>query len=257
MIKIHKEPFIIITNDDGINSVGLKKAVTLVKKFTSNFIVVAPEGNCSGFSHSITLSKPVRLTKISNRYYTCDGTPTDCIMLCLSELLKKRKPDLIISGINIGENLGDDVIYSGTVGAALEGALSGIKSISISKLRSIDGERDYWSSANKYLIKIIKLFFNSKSQNFCLNINVPNLRYKDIRGVKVVKLARRKPIGKYIVRKDSKGIPYYWLTTDRTIKKIEDDTDLWAINKNFISITPIDIDMTNYKFINKKDDENY
>ena len=149
MIKTHKEPFIIITNDDGINSVGLKKAVTLVKKFTSNFIVVAPEGNCSGFSHSITLSKPVRLTKISNRYYTCDGTPTDCIMLCLSELLKKRKPDLIISGINIGENLGDDVIYSGTVGAALEGALSGIKSISISKLRSIDGERDYWSSANK------------------------------------------------------------------------------------------------------------
>ena len=167
MIKTHKEPFIIITNDDGINSVGLNKAVTLVKNFTSNFIVVAPEKNCSGYSHFITLSKPVRLTKISTKYYTCDGTPTDCIMLCLSQLLQRRKPDLIVSGINIGENLGDDVIYSGTVGAALEGALSGIKSISISKLRAIDKQRDYWSSANKYLIKIIKTFLNSKSKNFC------------------------------------------------------------------------------------------
>ena len=127
-----KDPVILITNDDGVQSPGLKKIHSLISRYSKNVIIVAPSKNCSGSGHSITLANPIRINKISNNFYSCTGTPTDCILLGIQEVLKGKKPDLIISGINIGANLGDDVTYSGTVSAAMEGALLGINSLALS-----------------------------------------------------------------------------------------------------------------------------
>ena len=120
MSNLKTQPLILITNDDGVDSKGLELIIEIVRDITSNYIVVAPKNNCSGYSHSITLSRPIRLNKLCDKLYSCNGSPTDCVMIALSLLFKSKKPDLIISGINLGENLGDDVTYSGTVGAALE-----------------------------------------------------------------------------------------------------------------------------------------
>lgn len=257
MTKLDKEPLILITNDDGVESLGLKEIIEIIKKITSNYIVVAPESNCSGFGHSITLLRPLRLNLISKNFYSCDGTPTDCVMIANSKILKKRKPDLIISGINIGENMGDDVTYSGTVGAAFEGALLNIKSMAVSKIRPEDKEKDNWDIVRKFMPNIIISFLNSPKKNSnLLNVNIPNISEKFLKGIKYTTLGRRKPKGNFLVRKDSKEIPYYWLTTERSKEIIKPNTDIWAVNNNFISITPLNIDFTDYNYINEIKGEN-
>ena len=257
MTKLTKDPLILITNDDGIESLGLKEIIKIIKKITTNYIVVAPESNCSGYGHSITLSRPIRLNLVSKNFYSCDGTPTDCIMIAISKILRNRKPDLIISGINLGENIGADVTYSGTVGAAFEGALLNIKSIAISKIRTEGKEKDNWVVIRKFIPNIITNFLSSSKKDSCiLNINVPNISEKLLKGIKFTTLARRKPKGTFIVRKDAKGVPYYWLTTERSKEKIRPNTDIWAINNNFISITPLNIDITDYNYINEVKGEN-
>ena len=249
MSNLKTQPLILITNDDGIDSKGLELIIEIVRDITSNYIVVAPKNNCSGYSHSITLSRPIRLNKLSDKLYSCDGSPTDCVMIALSEIFKNKKPDLIISGINSGENLGDDVTYSGTVGAALEGAFSNIKSIAISKSRPGLNEKDEWTAVRKFIPDIIDNFFTKKSM--IVNVNVPNVSSSKVKGTKYTKLARRKPKGKFLVRKDDKGIPYYWLTTERSKGKIESNTDIWAINNKYISITPLRLDITDSSFLEK------
>jgi len=256
MTKLAKDPLILITNDDGIESLGLKEIIKIIKKITTNYIVVAPESNCSGYGHSITLSRPIRLNLVSKNFYSCDGTPTDCIMIAISKILKNRKPDLIISGINIGENIGDDVTYSGTVGAAFEGSLLNIKSIAISKIRPEGKEKDNWKVIRKFIPNIIINFLDSTKNSNLLNVNVPNISEKDLKGIKYTILARRKPKGNFISRKDSKGVPYYWLTTERSKEKIKLNTDIWAINNNYISITPLNIDITDFNYINEIKGEN-
>ena len=134
MNKIKDNPLIFITNDDGPYTTGLNKLINIVKEITNNYFVVVPENNCSGFGHSITLYHPLRLNKIDNNFYTCNGTPTDCVMLGFFNILKNSNPDLLLSGINMGENLADDASYSGTTCAALEGSLRNIKSVALSKI---------------------------------------------------------------------------------------------------------------------------
>ena len=136
MNNIKDNPLIFITNDDGPDTIGLNTLINIVKDITNNYIVVVPESNCSGFGHSITLSRPLRLNKNSDNFYTCDGTPTDCVMLGLFNILNSAVPDLLLSGINMGENLADDTTYSGTLCAALEGSLRNIKSVALSKVIS-------------------------------------------------------------------------------------------------------------------------
>ena len=175
MSKIKKNPFIYITNDDGPDSKGLKKLIKIVKKITNKYLVVVPKENRSGYGHSITITKPIRLNKINENFYTCDGTPTDCVMLGIFHILNNDSPDLLLSGINMGENLADDITYSGTACAALEGALRHIKSIAISKILAKSEEKDDWSGIDKYLQKIIINVLNSDlNENHFFNVNFPN-----------------------------------------------------------------------------------
>ena len=239
-----REPLILITNDDGIYSQGITKIHAVLEKYSDNIFIVAPRENCSGCGHSITLSRPVRINKISENIFSCDGTPTDCILLSLQEVLKGKKPDLIISGINIGANLGDDITYSGTVSAAMEGALLGINSLALSVEVKNSFKKVNWLEIDKYLDVIIKgiLKSNIEKGNF-INVNFPECEDDEIKGIKVVKQARRKPGGKFIKRLDVKGIPYFWLTTERSGKEGY-GTDVWAVKNKYVAVTPLSIDLT-------------
>jgi len=251
MNKIKENPLIFITNDDGPNTIGLNKLINIVKEITNNYFVVIPENNSSGFGHSITLSHPLRLNKINNNFYTCNGTPTDCVMLGFFNILKNSNPDLLLSGINMGENLADDASYSGTVCAALEGSLRDIKSVALSKIISKDNDVDNWSAVDRYLKQIILDFLKiDVLKNNFFNVNFPNVSAEDIIDIKLTYLARRKPIGNYIIRKDPKNIPYYWITTERSKEEKNKDSDIWAIKNNYISITPLNLDMTEKNFFN-------
>ena len=245
MNNIKDNPLIFITNDDGPDTIGLNTLINIVKDITNNYIVVVPESNCSGFGHSITLSRPLRLNKNSDNFYTCDGTPTDCVMLGLFNILNNVVPDLLLSGINMGENLADDTTYSGTLCAALEGSLRNIKSVALSKVISKDNKENNWSTVDKYLKKIILNFLQIDlfNNNF-FNVNLPHICDDDVKGIPFTYLARRRPIGNYIVRKDAKNIPYYWLTTDRSKEEEIKNSDIWAINNKYISISPLNSDMT-------------
>jgi len=251
MKRTKKNPLIFITNDDGPNTIGLNKLIKAVKEITSNYIIVIPENNCSGYGHSITLSRPLRLNKINDHLYTCDGTPTDCVMLGFFKILKVI-PDLLLSGINMGENLADDATYSGTLCAALEGSLRNIKSIALSKEISKTNKVNDWSAVDKYLKSIIIdcLEINILKNNF-FNINFPNIIAEDIKGLKLTHLARRKPVGNYIMRKDAKNIPYFWLTTERSKEENTINSDIWALNNSYISLTPLNSDMTEKVSFNK------
>ena len=257
MKRIKKNPLIFITNDDGPNTIGLNKLIDIVKGITTNYIVVIPEKNCSGFGHSITLSRPLRLNKVSDKFYTCDGTPTDCVMLGFFFFFKGN-PDLLLSGINMGENLADDATYSGTLSAALEGSLRNIKSVALSKVISKNNNENNWSSVDDYLKPIIlNILKNNVHKNNFFNINFPNISSNEVRNIKLTHLANRKPVGNYIVRKDAKNIPYYWLTTERSIEEESLGSDIWALKNNYISITPLNSDMTeNVCFNNYKDQFN-
>lgn len=246
MSKMNKNPLIYITNDDGPNTKGLNKLIEIVSEITDNYLVVVPKENRSGYGHSITISRPIRLNKIDNNFFTCDGTPTDCVMLGLYEILKNKKPDLLISGINMGENLANDITYSGTVCAALEGALREIKSIALSKIMPKDENKDDWSSIDKFLKNIILNLLNNKiNNNHFLNVNFPNTYYKNINDIMITRPSKRKPMGKFLSRKDAKNIPYFWLTTERYSSIIhKKDSDIWAVENNYISISPLNIAMT-------------
>lgn len=244
-----KNPLIFITNDDGPYTKGLDKLISIVSEITNNYLIVVPKENRSGYGHSITITKPIRLNKVNSNMYLCDGTPTDCVMLGLYTILKNKKPDLLISGINMGENLANDITYSGTVCAALEGALRNIKSIALSKILPKDNLIDDWSSIDIYLKNIILNIFNNKinSKHF-FNINFPNINYKNIVDIKITTLSTRKPMGKFISRKDAKNIPYFWLTTDRYSSNIhKKDSDIWAIENKYISISPLNTTMAEIK----------
>jgi 5'-nucleotidase len=173
-------------------------------------------------------------------------------MLGIFHILNNDSPDLLLSGINMGENLADDITYSGTACAALEGALRHIKSIAISKILAKSEEKDDWSGIDKYLQKIIINVLNTDlNENHFFNVNFPNINYKNILDIKVTKLSRRKPKGKFLIRKDAKNNPYFWLTTDRFSSNIhKKNSDIWAINNNYISISPINVDMSEIKSLN-------
>ena len=252
MISMKKNPLIFITNDDGPDTKGLETLITIVREITNKYLVVIPKENRSGYGHSITITKPIRLNKISSNFYHCDGTPTDCVMIGIYEILKNKKPDLLISGINMGENLANDITYSGTVCAALEGGLRNIKSMALSKILPKNSSIDDWSSIDVYLKSIILSILNNKiNKKHFFNVNFPNINHKKIIDIKITKLSNRKPMGKFLSKKDAKNIPYFWLTTDRYSPNIhEKDTDIWAIKNKFISISPLNTSMTEIKDLN-------
>jgi 5'-nucleotidase len=235
----------LLTNDDGINARGLLALKKELSKIGEVF-VVAPDGEQSATSHSLTLQRPLRINEIGERFYSVDGTPTDAVMLAVHAILK-RKPDILISGINHGPNMGDDVSYSGTVAAAMEGAILNIPSIAVS---NVNWDAKHFESAARFVRKLAKFVLdNGLPKDTFLNVNVPDRR-QAARGYKITRLGKRVYSDVVIEKIDPRGRNYYWIGEQTPIwEKKGDDTDLAAIKKGYISITPLHLDMTDYRAI--------
>lgn len=246
---------ILLTNDDGIYSEGiqiLKKQLDNIAEVT----VIAPDRERSTIGHALTLRKPLRIreVKIDGNFwgFSLDGTPADCVIVGLLEIMKDEKPDLIVSGINQGPNLGDDIFYSGTVSAAVEGAMKNIPSLAI----SIAGFENFkFESAALFTKKIVtNLMKNDLPSNLVLNINFPNIDYKEIKGVEITRHGKRVYQDELKKIYDPKGKVYYWLGGKLPEGKIKPDTDFEAIYNNKVSITPLSLDLVNYQMMPKVKD---
>jgi 5'-nucleotidase len=238
---------VLLTNDDGVNAKGLlalKKELSRIGQVWA----VAPDREQSATSHSLTLQHPLRINKIGERFYSVDGTPTDAVMLAVHAILK-RKPDILISGINHGPNMGDDVSYSGTVAAAMEGTILNIPSIAVS---NVNWDAKHFESAARFVRKLAKFVLeNGLPQYTFLNVNVPDRR-QAAKGYKITRLGKRVYSDVVIEKIDPRGRNYYWIGEQTPIwEKKADDTDFAAIKKGYISITPLHLDATDYRAMEK------
>jgi 5'-nucleotidase len=242
---------ILLTNDDGFDANGLVCLANALSKIAL-VTIVAPKNEKSACGHSITITKPLKIKKIKNNYYKVDdGTPSDCIFLALNTVLKDKRPDLVISGINHGSNMGEDITYSGTAGGAMEGVLQGIPSISISQVYNLSNKDSInFDLACDTITKIVTNVFNNKfplpNRKF-LNINIPHINSEKLNGYKITKCGSRVYCSGVESNKDPRGEIYYWLGTHPLSWDKENDdisTDFDAIHNNYISITPITLNMT-------------
>ena len=245
-----EKPLILITNDDSIKAKGIASLVEAMKPL-GDIVVVAPDTVQSGKGHAITIHEPLRL-KASNQFegiesYTCSGTPVDCVKLALYEVLEHR-PTLLVSGVNHGSNAATNVLYSGTMSAAVEGAIENIPSIGFSLL-DFDENADFDASM-EYAAKLATMVLeNNLQKGVCLNVNIPKGRPSDIEGFKICRQGRAHWEDTFDKRKDPFGGDYFWMTGDyRTTDKGE-DTDLWALSHNFVSVVPTQFDMTAHHLI--------
>jgi 5'-nucleotidase len=244
---------ILITNDDGIHSDGLDVCAEIGNALSDDVWVVAPEFDQSGVSHSLSLNDPIRLRAIGERRFAVKGTPTDCVLMGSMHVLKDRRPNLILSGVNRGRNTGEDVIYSGTVAGAVEGTVLGIPSIALSQAYSSRGNQPpNWDIAPHFAPDIIRTLLETEMpRGILININFPNCKLSEVRGVTVTSLGRHhKERLRIDQRADGRGNAYYWIAyvPDRTHRG-DNGTDVAAINDNKITITPLRIDMTDEPFM--------
>lgn len=244
-----KNPLVLITNDDGITAPGILNLIRVVKRITNRIVVVAPDSPQSGMGHAITMNSMLRLKPMEVEgveAYSCSGTPVDCVKIATVKVLEE-KPDLIVSGINHGSNSSINVIYSGTMSAALEGALEGVPSIGFSLCNhSIDAD---FSPILDHVEFIIRHELNRETDGIsCLNVNFPPISKDLIRGIKVCRQADAIWEEVFDERTDPAGNSYYWLTGKFVNREPEStDTDEWALNNNYISVVPVTSDVTNYK----------
>ena len=236
-------PLILVSNDDGIHSDGLRALADAVAVH-GRVIVVAPDREQSAVSHALTLHRPLRIDELEPGRYTVDGTPTDCINLAINAILRER-PALVISGINKGANLGDDVTYSGTVSAAMEGTLLGVPSIAVSQIGR--GSYDFGIAATFTAELVARVLANPLPADTLLNVNVPQFQNGERpRGVALTRMGRRR-YGDAIVEKvDPRGRKYYWIGGEELSFLEEEGTDFDAVSRGSISVTPIHLDLTNY-----------
>lgn len=238
---------VLISNDDGIHAPGLKILEHIAKEVCKEVWVVAPETEQSATGHSLTLRRPLRVHKHSDKRYSVDGTPTDCVLMALNEIMKDCKPDLVLSGVNRGWNLGEDVTYSGTVAAAIEGTLLGIPAIAFSQAFS-DAHRVKWSTAEHHGIDVLKkLCALGWPKNTLLNVNFPDVIAKSVKGVQFTRQGRRKIGDELIKGVDPRGEEYFWLGNLQTENNFPEGSDLHAIDNGYISVTPISLDFTDYE----------
>ncbi|VBB68722.1 5-nucleotidase SurE [invertebrate metagenome] len=235
---------ILICNDDGIDAQGLYLLEKIARTFSEDVWVVAPETEQSGASHSLTLHRPLRLRTRDTRHYTIDGTPSDCVLLAINRLLQDHKPDLVLAGINCGGNLGEDVHYSGTVAAAMEGTLLGIRALALSQVFTAPWPVR-WDTAERFLPGILRAVIGGPwDRNVLLNVNFPDVDPDAVSGVAIVHQGKRK-IGDYLEeRVDPRGRPYIWISGQRREDRHKPGTDLEAICRGAITITPLVVDWT-------------
>lgn len=242
---------ILITNDDGINAPGLKILEKIMKSFSQDVWVVAPESEQSASAHSLTLTLPLRIRQIGKQKYAVGGTPTDSVLLAVKNIIFGKRPDFLISGVNAGLNLGDDITYSGTVAAAMEGALLGIPSIAISQSR-IYGKKVRWNTTKKYAPSILeKLSSVVWSSNVFMNVNFPDVSGGDLCRVVITEQGRRKIGESLISGRDPRGDDFVWIGTQRKEGPLEKRSDVKALKQDQISITPLTFDLTHRRSMNR------
>jgi 5'-nucleotidase len=255
---------ILITNDDGFDAVGLKHLLSALKTI-ANVIVVAPINNKSACAHSMTLTRPLQFKSYDDDCYMLeDGTPTDCIFVALNTLYEENhKPDLVISGINLGSNMGEDITYSGTVAGAMEAVLQGVPAISISQVMDdrVKAQGDLWdfSLAKKIILDIVSKIFDDKfplDSRKLLNINIPPCHEKDYAGMAITKAGSRIYGNDCHTYKDPKGKDFHWIGLHPLLWNESEklDCDFEAIVANKVSITPIQLDLTSHNDIQKLKD---
>ncbi|WP_281705616.1 5'/3'-nucleotidase SurE [Aeromonas taiwanensis] len=232
---------ILVSNDDGVHAEGIR-ALSEALTACGEVIVVAPDRNRSGASHSLTLEVPLRVTRIAETgYHAVKGTPTDCVHLAVNELVRPE-PDMVVAGINHGANLGDDVIYSGTVAAATEGRHLGFPSLAISLVG-----RTHFATAAHYAALLVKgIMVHPLPADQILNVNVPDLPLDQIKGIRVTRLGNRHRAESVICTEDPRGQPIYWIGPPGSQQDAGEGTDFAAIEQGYVSITPLTIDMTAY-----------
>ena len=239
---------ILLTNDDGINARGLDLLETVARSFSDDIWVVAPMEEQSGAGHSLTLTEPVRLRRHDNRRFSVRGTPTDAVMLALSHIMKDSPPDLVLSGINRGANLAEDVTYSGTVSAAMEGALAGVRSIALSQSYSREGMGDTvpFAAAEAWAEKVLgPLIDYEGAPGTLINVNFPALAPDKVNGIRVCRQGIRDYGRLRIVqRTDPRGYDYYWFGLGPMVQTPGHSTDLEAMDDGYISVTPLHLDLT-------------
>jgi 5'-nucleotidase len=241
---------ILVSNDDGVDAPGIK-ALAKELSLVATIELMAPDRNRSAASNSLTLMKPLRASKLENGFISVQGTPTDCVHLGITGFIDP-KPDMVVSGINAGANLGDDVIYSGTVAAASEGRVLGLPSVAVS-LVGKDPQMNYDTAAVVARQIVERLKKEALPPETILNVNVPDIGIEEIQGFELTRLGKRHKAQPAIKAIDPRGYPLYWIGASGKEEDAGEGTDFHAVNANKVSITPIQIDMTNYSVLKKMD----
>jgi 5'-nucleotidase len=241
---------ILITNDDGIHAPGLKVAEKIARALSDDVWIVAPETEQSGASHSLTLTKPLRMREVGEKVFAISGTPTDSVMMAVAEMMKDARPDLILSGVNRGSNLADDVTYSGTIAGAMEGCAIGIPSIALSQAYGFEERSDVpWDCAEMHgPVIIAKLIKEGWPDGVLININFPDCAPDRVKGVEVTEQGKRDLQKVALDRRiDARNIPYYWIGFRRVRSNPPAGTDLRAVYEHRISVTPLHLNLTEYR----------
>lgn len=245
---------ILVTNDDGIEAPGLDVLQQIASELSDDVWVVAPETDQSGAAHSLTLHEPIRLRQLSERIYAVKGTPTDCVIMCVRHILQDQKPDLVLSGVNAGHNIADDVTYSGTIAGAIEGALLGIPSMALSQAVDYEkrGEVRWQTPMTHGAALVRKLMQAGWPAGVMMNVNFPDCEPDEVNGIEVTAQGKRDQDYLRIVdRTDARGKPYYWLGFNRQLSEPEKGSDLWALRKGYISVTPLQLNLTHIETCRK------
>lgn len=239
---------ILLTNDDGVAAPGLKILEEIARKISDDIWIIAPAEENSGAGHSLSLSRPVRIRKHGPKHYSVTGTPTDSVMLGVGEIMKGQKPDLILSGVNRGANLGDDITYSGTVSAAMEGTLAGIRSIALSQVYSKEGMADAvpFAAAAVWGERAVRPLLDMEfAPRTLININFPAIEPEQVQGIRITRQGFHDYARSRIVKgTDPRGFDYYWFGLHGIEHTPGHDSDLEAMNDGFISVTPLQMDLT-------------
>ena len=242
---------VLISNDDGIAAPGLKVLERAAKALFKEVWVVAPETEQSATSHSLTLRRPLRIRRISAKRFAVDGTPTDSVLLGVREVMRDNPPDIVLSGVNRGGNLGEDITYSGTVAAAMEATLLGIPSVALSQY-FVDRQVVPWKTAEVWTEKVLRALAKvSWPEGVLMNVNFPDVAADEVFGIEIVRQGRRKIGGELKAGSDPRGDAYFWIGAQRDEQKFRAGTDLEAVERGAVAVTPLTMDLTHAATLKK------
>jgi len=237
---------ILISNDDGIHAPGIKVLERIALELSTDVWVVAPETEQSAAGHSLTIRRPLRVREYGDRRFSVDGTPTDAVLLGVNTVIKGKRPDLVLSGVNRGANLGEDVTYSGTVAAAMEAVILGIPAFAFSQC-VLNGGEPYWRTAERWAPQIIRQALAVDwGPNILINVNFPDCPPDRVTGIEVTRQGKRKIGDELVERLDPRGEPYIWIGAQRSEDSSEPGTDIEAAYRGAVAVTPLRVDLTDH-----------